>query len=173
MSVFLQPIYTQTVDTSFPTAITFNNIPQTFTDLVIKHSSRTSASAGTIWDSPFINFNGLTTNQSDTFLFGNGASAGSARDTRMYGTVYGTSTNSATSNTFGNSEIYIPNYTSSNFKSSTGHGVTENASTTSGIALTANLWRSTAAITSITITPSSGAGFLQYSTFSLYGILKG
>jgi hypothetical protein len=173
MSVFLQPIYTQTVGSGGAASITFNSIPQSFNDLVIKHSSRTGASTGTIWDSPFINFNGLTTNQSDTFLYGNGTSVGSTRDTRMYGSVYGASTSSATSNTFGSSEIYIPNYTSSNFKSSIGDGVTENAATTSGIAFTANLWRSTAAITSITLIPSSASSFLQYSTFSLYGITKG
>ena len=163
-------IATVTVGSGGASTIDFTSIPQTYTDLCIKISGRTSASSGTIWDSPFIDFNGLTTNQSTRFLFGNGSTAGSANDTRQYGPVYGVSTNSATASIFGSGEIYIPNYTSSNYKSSSGEGVTENNGTTSGQALNANLWSSTAAITRITLTPSSGAGFIQYSTATLYGI---
>ena len=42
MSVFLQPIYTQTVGSGGASSIAFNNIPQTFTDLLIKMSVRAS-----------------------------------------------------------------------------------------------------------------------------------
>jgi hypothetical protein len=53
----------------------------------------------------------------------------------------------ATANTFGNTEFYIPNYTSSNYKSFSVDGVTEN-NATAAFALYAGLWSNTAAITS-------------------------
>jgi hypothetical protein len=79
---------------------------------------------------------------------------------------------SYTANTFASNDIYIPNYTSSNYKSAISDTVTENNATLSFADLYAGLWRSTSAITSITIGPN-GTGFAQYSTFSLYGITKG
>jgi hypothetical protein len=38
--------------------------------------------------------------------------------------------------------------------------------------LTASLWSNTAAITSITVLPTTGTSFNQYSTATLYGIKK-
>lgn len=169
MATFIK-IATVTVGSGMAANISFTSIPQTYTDLYIKISAKTNASSGTIWDSPFIDFNGTTTNQSTRFLYGNGSTTGSTTDTRQYGSVYGVTTSSSTANTFGNGEVYIPNYTSSNYKSSSGDGVTENNAITSGLAFTANLWSNTAAITSITLTPSSGSTFLQYSIATLYGI---
>ena len=77
----------------------------------------------------------------------------------------------ATSNTFGNSELYIPNYAGSTNKSSSADAVAESNTTTVFAYLNAALWSSTAAITSITLTPDAGgANFVQYSTATLYGI---
>jgi len=148
-------------------SISFTNIPQTgYTDLKLVHSSRVSRAA--YHDSILLSFNGLTTNQSQRRIYGTGSSVASTADTLMYGGQAPGST--ATANTFGSSEIYIPNYTSSNFKSSSEEGVSENNATNAQADMNANLWSSTAAITSITLTPESGGTFNQYSTFSLYGL---
>ena len=76
----------------------------------------------------------------------------------------------ATASTFGNTMLYIPNYTSSNNKSSSSDGVAETNATNVNMAMIANLWSNTAAITSIKLTPATGATLQQYSTATLYGI---
>jgi hypothetical protein len=172
MSVFLQPIYTQTVGVGGASTITFNNIPQTFTDLVIKYSSRTTAAATDV--DIYMQLNGDTgNNYSATRLYGQGSSVGTDRQLnsniiRIAGTV-GTS---ATANTFASGETYIANYAGSNYKSVIVDDVEEsNTATGFYMFLTAGLWRSTSAITSMLLSSGSGS-FVQYSTFSLYGVLR-
>jgi len=144
-------------------SVTFSNIPQTgYTDLLIKVSAR-STSANNI----YMTLNGSTTNYASRYLYGSGTAAASGNDTTRY--VGTTSDSSNTANTFGNAEIYIPNYTSSNYKSVSADSVAETNATTVYSAITAQLWSNTAAITSISLFPSSGS-YVQYSTFSLYGL---
>jgi len=80
---------------------------------------------------------------------------------------------STVTNTFGNSSIYIPNYTSSNYKSYSVEGAVEANGTSSsgvqGLAMTAGLWSNTAAITRIDLGAEVG-NFVSPSTFYLYGI---
>jgi hypothetical protein len=80
--------------------------------------------------------------------------------------------NSATSNTFGNGEIYIPNYLSGTAKSFSSDSVAENNGTEGWQVIQANLWSGTDAITSIELDPALGT-FVQYSSATLYGILAG
>jgi hypothetical protein len=75
-----------------------------------------------------------------------------------------------TSNTFSNSEIYIPNYAGSNKKSFSADIVMENNATTAFSTLNASLWQGTAAISSLTFFDHNGNNFVQYSSFYLYGI---
>jgi hypothetical protein len=76
-----------------------------------------------------------------------------------------------TTSTFTNSEIYIPNYTSSNQKSISGDAVNENNSSSTNVQarLVAWKWSGTTAISSILFSTNTG-NFVQYSTFTLYGI---
>jgi hypothetical protein len=173
MSVFLQPIYTQTVGAGNAGSITFNNIPQTFTDLYITVSTRENTVTGPTFVGQWLRFNGDTgSNYSNTRIYGNGSSASSTRDSSQTLAFWGsTPTGSATANTFGNAGIYIPNYTGSNFKSGISDCVAENNATYAEQIPVAFLWRSTAAITSVTLLPQ--IAFSQYSTFTLYGITKG
>jgi hypothetical protein len=170
MSVFLQPIYTQTVGSGGANAITFNNIPQSFTDLKVVISARSSgsfdASAVTLYPNAATG-DGL---QSGTELFANQNGTGSYRANNIFSdTLPGAN---VTANTFNNLEFYIPNYTSSNFKQIIVDGVTEaNNTTMMRLCFTAGLWRSTSSITSLQL--GLGSAFVQYSTFSLYGITKG
>ena len=145
-------------------SITFSSIPATYTDLCIKLSARCDVLNTAVK----IQFNGLTTNLSTRYLYANGSSASGGTDTQIY-TYENAST--YTANTFGNSEIYIPNYTSSNAKSVNSDAVTENNATGADMLLGAGLWNSTAAITSVALVSNSG-NFVANSTFYLYGIVS-
>jgi hypothetical protein len=162
---------TITVGAATASSVTFNSIPQTgYTDLVIKASVRTNR-AGTGADGLNLTFNGSAVAvYSDRALRGNGTAATSFTDTSA-AAMYGTRATSAgvTASTFSNTEFYIPNYTSSNYKSVSIDGVSENNATEAYAELVAGLWSNTAAITSVTIAGSVGT-IQQYSTFSLYGV---
>ena len=147
-------------------SVTFNSIPQTgYTDLIIKASSRTTTGGA---DNYNITFNGVTTGYTYKELTGNGTTVSSSNGSlRLTGLIDGFT---MTASTFSNSETYIPNYTSSNYKSFTSDAVTENNLTLSYAQLWANLWSNTAAISTIALAPSGGSSFAQYSTFSLYGV---
>jgi hypothetical protein len=172
MTIAMQPIYTQTVGSGGATSITFNSIPQTFTDLKLVMSSRT-AGANNFFD-PSLQFNNDASSvYSYTQLYGTGSgSATSDRASNFAKFPLWQNGSSSTSNTFGNYECYIPNYTSSNFKQVIIDAVTENNASTALSMLVAGLWRSTSAISTMNISSSSNA-FQQYTTFSLYGITKG
>lgn len=158
---------TITVGAAGAASVTFNNIPQSgYTDLKLVLSSRFSGGA---LDAIGVTFNGSSANLSSRRLTGTGTTAVSA--TYASNVFIGNSPGpSETANTFSNSEMYIPNYTSSNYKSTSVDAVTENNATAAYTNLEAGLWSNTAAISSITLTPYSGTNFAQYSTFSLYGI---
>ncbi len=152
-------------------SVTFSNIPQTYTDLVLKISSReTPASTTTTF---FINYNNDSSAiYSDTIISANGTSALSNRNSAggSTGNEIGVdSAANATANTFGNNEIYIPNYTGSARKVTSGFGVAESntASGTRFIQATASQYQGTSAITRIDIL---GANFASGSTFWLYGL---
>lgn len=163
--VLLQKI---TVGAAGVASITFSNIPQNnYTDLIIKGSGRTTAD--TLIGG--FSFNGVTTNLSARQVYGTGSAAGStssATNTNSYGVIGAVS---YTANTFGNFEAYFPNYTSSNYKTFSVDGVTENNATEAYACMVAGLWSDTAAINSITFRPDAG-NLIQYSTFSLYGVSK-
>ena len=147
-------------------SVTFDNIPQTgYTDLKIVAGARSNRSSQ--GDYILLSFNGTTTSYSAKIIEGSGSSVGNDTTARCAGIM-----NSATStgNVFGNNEIYIPNYTSSNYKSYSADGVSENNATDAYQDLVAGLWSNTAAITSVTLSPNVGTSFDTYSTFSLYGV---
>lgn len=163
-------IETVTVGSGGASSIVFTSIPQTFTDLVLKISARTANNSGPVFDSLYVDFNGSASNQTTRYLITtDGTTVASGNEARSY-VLFGASRNTATANVFSNAELYIPNYAGSTYKSSSSDGVAENNATAVGLALAANLWSNTAAITSITLTPSTGSNFLQYSSASLYGI---
>lgn len=175
MSVFLQPIYTQTVGSGGVAGITFNNIPQTFTDLMVKVSGRFDSNPeSSNWCSFKIFFNGdNSTTYSFTALYGGGSFTGSERASNSTVSQGGWMPSSvATANTFGSADIYIPNYTGANFKSFISDSVTETNATAALLPLVAGLWNKTNAITSVSFNRAS-ANFVQNSTFTLYGITKG
>lgn len=159
------PISTVTVGSGGAATIAFNNIPQTYTDLLIKISGRTDRTVDV--DSINITFNGSSSSMTWRTLMGDGSSATSGTAQRVWvnSTTY-------TSNTFGNAEIYIPNYTSANNKSTSIDVVTENNATGAYVELLTQLWSNTSPISSIGLSPQFGTNWLQYSSATLYGIRK-
>lgn len=160
-----------TTISSTPTyGVTFSSIPQTYTDLVVRMSSRINTNGGV--DDMQIYFNNTTGVYSTTRIRGNGSTVTSGRTgpSSAYEVVFGINNESTTSNTFSNVEIYIPNYTSTSSKPNSVFGVTEQNATAAAMALTAGLTTSTSAISSIKI--EQGYGFSQAigSTYYLYGI---
>ena len=150
-------------------SVTFSSIPQTgYTDLVIKASTRDSSSA--VFDDIVVSFNGSAASMTRRFLeTTNGSTTGSGAQANS-DFIYGNAA-TATANTFGNSEMYISNYTSSNYKSVSVDNSAENNATAAFLSLMAGLWSNTAAITSISLAPLTGT-FSQYSSFYLYGVAK-
>jgi len=147
-------------------SVTFANIPQSgYTDLKVVASARQTST-----DNEYlVKFNGTSTGYSSKVLFGTGSTAGSfnGQTTSLGGIVNEPS--GYTANTFASGEFYIPNYTSNNFKSISADSVQETNATYSLAQMTAGLWSNTAAITTIELS-ASGGSFVQYSTFSLYGL---
>ena len=157
-----------TVGAGGASTITFSSIPATFTDLCVKVAARSDfASSRT---NLTLDFNGLTTNRSYRNVRG--------YDSNTVGSVSASNSivgyvpaASATSSTFGNTEIYIPNYASSSaYKSISSDTTAENNSSTAWmLGLVASLWSANSAITSITLDIDDG-NFIQYSTAYLYGV---
>jgi hypothetical protein len=169
MALQLFKIASVTVGSGGASTIAFSSIPQGYTDLKIIISSRSPISAFNM--NTLLTFNGTTSGYSEKMLYGNGSSAASASNSGS-NIVWSNDANGATStsNTFNNNEIYIPNYTSGNYKSLSIDNVVENNATGGFQIMLAGLWSNTAAITSITLTASTTT-FAQYSTATLYGIL--
>jgi hypothetical protein len=167
MAYTYSKISTYTVGSGGVPSVSFINIPQTYTDLVIKVSSRSTETAYD--EALLIAFNGSSSNFSWRLLNGSGASRYSYTGTNNLWA--GRSVGTTSANTFSNNEVYIPNYTFSNYKSFSVDAVVDTNSTTANdLDLFAGLWSNTEPISSMTMTPQYGSTISQYSSFHLYGI---
>lgn len=165
-------ISTATVGSGGAASIDFDLIPGTYTDLQILFAGRSSRAASQNPDLILLKFNDSTSNFTARVLYANGASPSSESKTTSE-MAYGFTPSDATSDTFSNGIIYIPNYSGSTNKSWSMDAVTENGATLAGLSIGAGSWASSSAITKITIYAPSSRTLLQNSTASLYGILKG
>jgi|694.fasta_scaffold155546_2 hypothetical protein len=149
-------------------SVTFSNIPQGYTDLVLVMSPRTTLDGRDLR----IQFNGDTSTNYSTTVVGAYTSATSVRTSSIayiqIGNYIGTSsTQPSTTITnifnYSNSSIFKTSITKhAQFQTNVNSGYSE-------VLAQANLWRSTAAITSITISLSSST-YVTGSTFTIYGI---
>ena len=158
------PIATTTADGTSNT-VTFSSIAGTYTDLVLIGGNVNSASAG---NTPFIRFNSDSgTNYSGTILEGNGTSAQSGRRTNNSNGVPIGGTFVGSNSTAYNFIVSIMNYANTTTYKTTLARYNNSAAETEA---DVGLWRSTAAITSLTIRTDGGANWSSGSTFTLYGI---
>jgi hypothetical protein len=153
-----EPIATTTLGTA-STTITFSSIPSTYTDLRIVLTGRTNAGAGNVVT---IRFNSDTaTNYSWTYISGNGTTASSLRTTSATSISTGLYlTNNANIST-GFVDIF-------SYAGSTNKTVLLQSINQVFIRNVVALWRSTSAITDITLTSSNAMEI--GTTATLYGI---
>ena len=122
-------ISTVTVTGATAASIDFTSIPNTWTDLVVKLSSRVNAGSGGY--QTYVRFNSDSgANYNWRNVLGTGSSAlsqNTSGDTGMRITMSVSSGDTAS--TFSNSEIYVPNYAGSTAKSVSADGVSENNAT--------------------------------------------
>lgn len=142
-------------------SVTFSNIPQNYTDLIVKCSSRADADVVGV----VCSINGSAFDSGRRFRGDGSSYAVSATN----GDLYAVNNSGATASTFSNAEWYFPNYTSGNYKSVSGDGVTENNGTAAYSAIIVGIRNTTSAITTLSFAPTSG-NFVANSTFYLYGI---
>jgi hypothetical protein len=166
-------IASSTVGSGGAASIDFTSIPSTYTDLVVYLSGRSTGTNGNGQGFCYLSFNGSTANFSSRRLYQDGTSVASDSAGRFVAYI---PNNAATANTFGTLVLYLPNYTSSNFKSySIDQGMESNSAANYLQGFGAGLYSSTSSITSISIgnvlnSDSSSANFIQYSTAYLYGV---
>ena len=153
-------------------SVNFASIPSTYNDLKLVVSARGDAAAYPVAINLKLNSD-TATNYSYTNLLGNSSAASSTRaSSQTVDAIPNVDGASATASTFGAWEIYIPNYNSTGSKPFFGIDVVETNDATAAhaeIQANAHLYRGASGITRIDLTPSSG-NFVQYSTFTLYGI---
>lgn len=171
----MQLIETKTLGTA-AASIEFTSIPQDGTDLVLMASLREAPGASNLFLQFRITINGVTTSTVRT-LQGSGSSVGSFTNSlgELGPNISGTT---STTSTFGSINVYIPNYSSTIINKSFSYdGVMENNATTSYQNISAGLYSSTTAITSLGIRGVDGAGTQRNlavdSIISLYKITKG
>jgi hypothetical protein len=163
-------IASSTVGAGGAASIDFTSIPSTYTDLCLVVSGRSSGgfNSNTVDSAQITLYNTSTSGTvTERWIYGQGSSAVS--DTTASRGIFLTGSANTTS-TFGNGQMYLPNYAGSQQKSYSIDGVSENNATLSYVGLGAGLTTLTSAINKITIAPESGANFVQYSTAYLYGI---
>ncbi len=169
MATTYKAIATVTVGSGGAANIEFTSIPQTYTDLFLKLSARSTSSSP---EGVNLKINSITTGYTSRFISGSGSSAGSGTRTTYPGWDIASVINysTTTSSTFSTVEVYIPNYTSSNAKSASSESVQETNATLAYMYILAHLQTSTAAITNITLTVQDASNFVQHTTATLYGI---
>jgi len=169
VQISLVLVSTVTVGAGGATFIDFTSIPQTGTDLLVVLSMRDVGTSFAGFPPLSIKINDYFT----TYLFrrlegtGNSVSSSSGNGRSAYGRIPDATT---TSNTFGNTSLYFPNYTSSTFKSLSADSVSENNATAGSQQISAGLIQETNPITALQL--QAWDGIAQHSTASLYIITK-
>ena len=158
--------------TTTAASVTFSSIPATYTDLIIRMSTRDDRVDTQNPINMTLN-NNTSAVYSLTRLGGNGTSVSSASSfNQTSAQIYYENSTNSTSNTFTSSEFYIPNYAAFAQKPLSAVTATERNLTEAFIHANAILFNDTTAISSFTLTPVS-ANFVAGSSFYLYGVFDG
>jgi hypothetical protein len=157
--------------TSNASSVTFSGISQDYTDLVLVSQTQQVTSGEDL----AIRFNNDSTSiYSRTYICGDGSTAHSGRSTSQTYIILDHHGTPPTSTSFGSSIVNIPNYSNTTLNKTV---LNRNGSIDSSpaVATVSNvgLWRSTSAITSITVLCTNSSNLKAGSTFDLYGIKSG
>ena len=162
-----ESIATTTVGVGGTSSLSFGSIPQTYKHLQLRIMARNSGD--------YISARATFNSDSSSIytlheLYGDGISVAAAAQINIAYYPCSLVGGSSGSGVFSAGVTDIFDYTNTNkFKTArTLTGFDRNGAT-GYVELTSGVWRSTSAITSITIVPNSGS-FVQYSHFALYGI---
>lgn len=147
---------------STASAITFSNIPQTYTDLYVTVSVRSTNAD----DGLFFKFNNTTSNTSWRNLLGYGTGTLSQGGG---GWLAGGGVRSGTASTFTNVQVYVPSYASGVAKTASVDSTSEENGSTAYQFLVNNLWNDTAAINRIDFYLQGGQ-LAVGSSATLYGV---
>lgn len=164
---------TVTVGAGGAASISFNNIPQTYTDLVVTVSGRSDfanafneygvylgTDAFPAWGNRF------------TFLLGNSGSTLSGGFNFTYMRLGDVPGSTATSGVFASNTFVIANYTDqTSWKTLSGLSMSGNGSTTSAVSGNAALRGATGPVTDMVLWNSGN--WAQHSAVTLYGVLEG
>ena len=151
------------------------SIPSSYDHLYLCWSARSDHSA--YRDAIYCNVNSDTSSSdySMTHLFTGSATPSSYRTSGVSAWTDFADNPGATAlaDTFGTGFMWLPHYSNSaNFKQCYANSATENNSTTDyqwGMQVIAGLWTNTDAVDAIALTLQNG-DFVQYSSFTLYGV---
>lgn len=161
-----ESIATVIVGSGGSSSITFSSIPGTYAHLQLRWIGRNTSTNSTIVK---IGFDSADTTYWH-LLYGDGGSAGAAAESEANPRIGNIPLSSQTASAFGAGITDILDYADTNkyktLRSLAGYDVNGSG----GYALVySGLWKSTSAITTITISPGAN-NFAQYSKFALYGI---
>jgi hypothetical protein len=164
MPATYDPIATQTLGSSAAT-VTFSSIPGTYTDLVLVLNAMSSSNANS-----YVRINSDSgSNYSWVVLFGSGSAAGSDRASNVsHGILmdyYGYPTTTVPNANI----IQFINYSNSTTNKSV-IGRANQVNSGGAVDAIVSTWRSTAAITSLTLRFTGSQTWSAGSTFTLYGI---
>ena len=161
-----ESIATTTVGAGGSATITFSSIAGTYSHLQIRMLSNDGSGN----NNAFMRFNSDTgSNYSWHFLQGDGSAASAGASTSQTAMICGKTGVTATGN--GVAVIDILDYANTNkYKTIRSLSGTDYNNTNGRLFYSSGSWRSTSAVTTITLTNDSGTDFTQYSSFALYGI---
>lgn len=173
----LESIATVTVGSGGASSIEFVDIPSGFQHLQVRMISQQGSGSGSGLIYGLLRFNSDTTagNYTSHHLYGTGAAAGADA---LIGTSYSYAynafsyLNTSTSSIFSAHIVDILDYANTS-KNTTVRSFTGWDGNGSGdVAVTSNLWLSTAAVTTVTLFPNAVASrtFKQFTTAALYGV---
>ncbi len=155
-------------------SIDFTSIPNTYTDLRLEFSIRTTnSSSSRSEDAIVLALNNDTTSGNYTvrYLRGSGSGAGSTSATGYAGAYAGeVNSSTSTASTFTSGTIYFPSYAGSTNKSFSIDITQEANSSTAYAQLHSCLWSNTAAINRISFSNYNSNTFATNTTAYLYGI---
>lgn len=160
------PIMSTTLGSDTAT-VTLSSIPSTYTDLRLIVSSRCTGAQNSSGMDALAYYNAdQGSNYSMTQLYGNGSAAAGNRSSAISYAYFGITSNSSTNDnpTF---IVDIMNYANTGVYKT---AIARPDSPSQSVSLRGVLWRSTAAISSISLYPELSLSFKAGSTFTLYGI---